>query len=71
MELADGNIIFLAFLVVGFFGVVWGYFTITGSGINARPYDKVYGGAPGAKGPGSASGHDDRVRIRDWTRGTK
>ena len=36
-----------------------------------RPYGKIYGGAPGAYGPGSASGHDDRVSMRDWSRGAR
>ncbi len=71
MEFADGSLIFLAFLVIGFFGVVIGYFTEKGSGIMARPYNKIYSGAPGAKGPGSVSGHDDRVVMRDWSRGAR
>ena len=71
MEFADGSLIFLAFLIIGFIGVVIGYFTEKGSGIVARPYNKIYSGAPGAKGRGSVSGHDDRVRMGDWTRGTR
>src|SRR3954463_5104047 len=38
----DGSFTFLAFLVIGFFAIVWGYFTVTGSGISPRPYGKVY-----------------------------
>ncbi len=71
MELADGSFIFLAFLVIAFFGVVIGYFTTAGSGINVRPYGKIYGGAPGAKGRGEVSGRDPRVRMQDWSRGTR
>jgi hypothetical protein len=67
---ADGSLIFLAVLVIAFFGVVFGYFTRTGSGINPRPYGKIYGGAPGAFGPGNVSGHDDRERV-PWSRGTR
>jgi hypothetical protein len=59
------------FCVVMFFAVVYGYYTVDGSGIAEHPYGKVYGGAPGAFGPGSASGHDDRVSMRDWTHGTR
>ncbi len=67
----DPNIA-LAVLIVGLFiGVVYGYYTVRGSGIAERPYNKVYGGAPGASGPGSASGRDDRVSISSWSRGTR
>jgi hypothetical protein len=68
----DGSWIFLAFLVIAFFGVVMGYFTRTGSGINPRPYGKLYGGAPGANTPGEVSGRDPRQsRVSDWSRGTR
>ena len=67
----DPNIALAIVLVTGWIGVVYGYFTVKGSGIAETPYGKVYGGAPGAFGPGSASGHDDRVSMRDWTRGTR
>ena len=67
-ELAHGSWIFLGFLVFAFVGVVIGYYTQKGSGITTRPYGKVYGGAPGAIGPGEI--HDSRERS-DWTRGTK
>ena len=70
MELADGAFIFLAFLVIAFFGVVIGYFTTAG-GINTRPYGKIYSGAPGAKGRSDVSGRDARVRMSDWSRGTR
>ena len=52
-------------------GAVYGYFTVSGSGIAETPYGKVYGGAPGAHSPSSASGRDERVSISDWTRGTR
>ena len=72
MELADGAWIFLAFLIVAFFGVVYGYFTTSGSGITARAYGKIYSGAPGAKGPGEVSGRDPHTRpMREWSRGCK
>jgi len=67
----DPNIALAIVIVAGFIGVVYGYFTVKGSGIAERPYGKIYGGAPGAFGPGSASGHDDRVSMRDWSRGTR
>jgi hypothetical protein len=45
-------------------GVIYGYYTTSGSGIEEHPYGKIYGGA-------SASGRDDRVDIGTWTRGTR
>jgi hypothetical protein len=52
-------------------GVIYGYYTTDGSGIEEHPYGKIYGGAPGAHGPASASGRDDRVDISSWSRGTR
>jgi hypothetical protein len=52
-------------------GVIYGYYTVSGSGIAETPYGKIHQGAPGAYGPGSASGRDDRVSIANWTRGTR
>jgi hypothetical protein len=70
--MGDGDLIFLAFLVIGFFAVVWGYFTATGSGIMPRPYGKVYSGSPGARTKGEVSGRDPQVRpVREWSRGTR
>ena len=72
MEFADGSLIFLAFLLIGFLGVVIGYFTEKGSGIVARPYDKIYSGAPGAKGASEVSGRDPRTSaVREWGRGCR
>jgi hypothetical protein len=59
------------FCLIMLAGVVYGYFTVSGSGIAETPYGKVYGGAPGANGPSRASGRDELVSIRDWTRGTR
>jgi len=59
------------FCIVMLAGVVYGYFTVDGSGIAETPYGKVYGGAPGAHVPASASGRDERVSISSWTRGTR
>ena len=72
IALAGGAWIFLAFLIIAFFGLVFGYFTVKGSGITPRSYGKMYGGAPGAKHSGDASGRDGGFeRISDWSRGTK
>ena len=67
----DPNIALGIVIVALFVGIVYGYYTVTGSGIAERPYNKVYGGAPGAFGPSSVSGRDDRVSMRDWSRGTR
>ena len=52
-------------------GVIYGYYTVSGSGIAEHPHGKIYSGAPGAFGPASASGRDERVSMRDWSRGTR
>jgi hypothetical protein len=65
-----GSFVMVGFCVFVFFSVVIGYFTVKGSGITPRPYGKIYGGAPGAIGPGSVTGKDDRERV-DWSRGTR
>jgi hypothetical protein len=54
-----------------FVGVVYGYYTVDGSGIAEHPYRDAYSDAPGAFGPGSASGRDARVSMNAWTRGTR
>ena len=71
LALAGGSGIFAAVLITFIFAVVYTLFTVAGSAINERPYSKRYGGAPGASGPASASGHDDRVTVRNWSRGTR
>ena len=71
VALAGGSGTFAAFLIVMFFAVVWSLFTKTGSGIGERPYFNQYGGAPGATGSGTVSGHDERVTMRDWSRGAR
>lgn len=49
LAFAGGSLIFLAFLIVFFFAIVFGFFTRRGSGINQRPSDGR-GQAPGAEG---------------------
>ena len=71
IAIADGAWIFMAFVVIAFFGIVVGYYTVKGSGITPRSYGKVYGGAPGAKVGGDASGRDHYQRMNDWSRGTR
>ena len=71
MTLAGGTWTFMGVCVALFFGVVYGFYTVRGSGIAETPYGKVYGGAPGAMGPASASGRDSSQRLADWSRGTR
>jgi hypothetical protein len=71
IALAGGSWIFAGFLVVMLVGIVYTLFTRTGSGITERPYFNQYGGAPGATGAGDVSGHDERVTVRDWSRGAR
>ena len=66
-----GGIEIIIFCVVLFFAVVYGYFTVSGSGISETPYGKIYSGAPGAGRKATASGRDERVVMRDWSRGTR
>jgi hypothetical protein len=61
----------LIFCAVMFVGVVYGYYTVGGSGIAEHPYRNAYSDAPGAFGPGSASGRDARVSMGSWSRGTR
>ena len=68
--LAGGSFIFMGFIVFAFVGIVVGYYTQTGSGITARPYGKIYGGAPGAIGASDVSGKDHR-ESSNWSRGTR
>lgn len=65
----DG-LVMIAFMAIAFIGIVIGYYTQAGSGITARPYGNVYGGAPGATGSSDLSGKDHRERV-DWSRGTR
>ena len=64
-----GSGFFFAFLIFMVVAVIYSLFTRTGSGINQRPYGKVHGGAPGARGHSNLSGSDERER--DWSRGTR
>ena len=59
------------FMVIMFFGVVYGYFTIKGSGIAQHPHGKIYSGAPGAKGPSNAFSRDESQSMSSWSRGTR
>ena len=47
-------------------GVIYGYYTVSGSGIAEHPYRQAYSDAPGAFGPGSASGRDASTAMLDF-----
>jgi hypothetical protein len=57
--------------IVMLVGVIYGYYTVSGSGIAEHPHGKIYSGAPGAHGPASASGRDNLVSVHNWSRGTR
>ena len=61
----------LILCVVMLIGVVYGYYTVDGSGIAEHPYHDVYGGAPGAFAPASVFGRDETISIANWSRGTR
>ena len=69
--LAGGSWEMVIFMVIMFFGVVYGYYTIKGSGISQHPHGKVYSGAPGAKSPSNASSRDASQSMANWSRGTR
>jgi hypothetical protein len=71
VALAGGNGVIAAFLVVFFFALAWTLFTRAGSAITERPYFNQYGGAPGATGAGTVTGHDEKVTTRNWSRGAR
>jgi hypothetical protein len=73
IALSGGAWWFLGFLIVAFFGIVFGYYTRKGSGINQRPYGNVYSADTAAKNsPSEISGRDKGApEARNWSRGTR
>jgi hypothetical protein len=68
----DPNIPFSIAIGALFTGLVYGFFTVRGSGIAEHPYVDAHGSAPGAERPSSASGRDAHAPpVRDWSRGTR
>lgn len=68
LTLAGGWWIFLIFVVVFFFAVVFGYYTVKGSGISLTPYRRADG--PPESPPEIA--HDLLTQdVRNWQRGTE
>lgn len=73
LALAGGSFIFLAVIIILFFAVAYGYFTVRGSGINTRPWaaGSDGGSAPGAEGREEVSGKDQGDGSALRTHGTK
>lgn len=65
--LAGGWWIFLIFVVGFLFAVIFGYYTVRGSGINLRPYRRA--GEASESPPQLA--HDITSDVRNWERGTE
>jgi hypothetical protein len=55
--------------VVVLLGVVIGWYTVAGSGISKRPYER--GDAPGAGKMEGESPLDSPWAMKDWSRGTQ
>jgi hypothetical protein len=62
---AGGAWIFLGVVILTLVGVVIGFYTRRGSGINLHPYKHVHGGAPGANHPTHDAGGSDRTGARE------
>lgn len=62
MLMVIGSVVVLA-------GVVIGWYTVAGSGIHRRPYDRR--DAPGAGRLEGESPLDSPWQMRDWSRGTR
>ena len=69
ITIAGGAWIFLGVIVVWTLAIIHSLYTRRGSGINQRPYTKVYSNAPGARGPSLLS-RDESAAVR-FTRGTR
>jgi hypothetical protein len=65
--LAGGWWIFLIFVIGFLFAVIFGYYTVRGSGINLRPYRRA--GEP-PESPAQIA-HDITSDVRNWERGTE
>ena len=61
----------IVFCFVLLVGVIYGYYTVDGSGIAEQPYHDIYDGARGAFSPASASGRDRTALVANWSRGTR
>jgi len=65
IALSGGAWIFLGVVIVMFFGVVIGFYTRRGSGVDLHPYRHVHGGAPGADHPVHDARGPDRTAAME------
>jgi hypothetical protein len=61
IALAGGSWIFLGVVILMLVGLVIGFYTRRGSGMDLHPYRHVHGGAPGADSPHHDAGGSDRT----------
>jgi hypothetical protein len=61
IALSGGAWIFLGVVIVMLVGVIIGFYTRRGSGMDLHPYRHVHGGAPGADVPTHDAGGSDRT----------
>jgi hypothetical protein len=65
IAVAGGAWIFLAVVILMVVGVVIGFYTRRGSGVDLHPYRHVHGGAPGSDHPTYDAGGSDRTEARE------
>jgi hypothetical protein len=63
IALSGGAWIFLGVVILMLIGVVIGFYTRRGSGVDLHPYRHVHGGAPGADTPTHDAGGSDRTEA--------
>ena len=61
IAVSGGAWIFLGVVVLMLVGVIIGFYTRRGSGMDLHPYRHVHGGAPGAANPVHDAGGSDRT----------
>lgn len=65
IALAGGAWIFLGVVILMLVGLVVGFYTRRGSGMDLHPYRRVHGGAPGADTPAHDAGGSDRTAAAE------
>ncbi len=65
IAVAGGAWIFLGVVILMVVGVVIGFYTRRGSGVDLHPYRHVHGGAPGADHPTHDAGGSDRTEVHE------
>ena len=65
IALSGGAWIFLGVVILMLVGLVVGFYTRRGSGMDLHPYRHVHGGAPGADTPAHDAGGSDRTAAAE------